>query len=86
MKKLQTKVAEIKSALKAANLTNADLRGRSTGCPMVSSMDAKLVKEFLLQGMGHGHIRASYNIGLIGNNGHAGSIIENCKDISNLAS
>lgn len=59
------------------NTGRCHYKDRPLGCPMYTMMDSKLTKHFTKE-----ELQLAFFAGLIGNNGHDGTIFKNCKDIS----
>lgn len=77
MKTLENKINEMKEALRASTTPRCFYKNRPFGCPMRTMMDSRFVA--LCVGIDLYH---AFVDGLIGNNAHEGSIINNCKDVS----
>ena len=77
METLQNQIEEIKTIINnnggVSSYPNRIKRNRPTGCPMRVST-VKEVKE----GLSNQEYYIAFSLGLIGNNGHNGTIISNC--------
>lgn len=77
MKTLNEKIELIKQTLRDSKTPRNQYKNRPMGCPMRKMMDSRFVN--LCNGIDLYHAFAD---GLIGNDGHNGSIINNSKNIS----
>ena len=80
MKNINEKIEKLKAALNyySTEIGQCDQRhNRALGCPMIRRMDSLLQTEF-----SPADLRQAFTLGLIGNNGHAGTIITNSFDIT----
>lgn len=77
MKTLKNKIEEIKKAVENSNIPRNQYKNRPIGCPMLAMMDSRLVD--LCTGI---DLYKAFAIGVIGNEGCSGTIINNSKNIS----
>lgn len=66
-------IEEIKKKVKQANLSGTKCKPRPIGCPMQNNCTDEL------QQLSKYEFHAAFLLGLIGNNGHDGSIIKNAQ-------
>lgn len=69
----QTQIIELRNEIDNANLPRNNYKNRPSGCPMFHRMDENLQRHFTKEEM-----QKAFVLGLVGNNGRKGSVIENC--------
>ena len=79
MKNLNEKIEKIRTAISISTLPRNRYKNRPIGCPMKRMCAAELRAAFTTEELHH-----AFALGLIGNNGHDGSIIKNAKDLKKL--
>ena len=72
------KIKELTIELNKIDTSNSQIKQRPVGCPMKAMMDSRLTNAFPNQKQLH----KAFMFGLIGNNRHEGTVINNCKDVS----